>query len=106
MRALVGRIWNAAATTDARPMLKGVYLDVETSTLTATDSYMAARVPCEVEDGDESGCIPVAALKEADGQSLRVSGGTATLTYLDGGTRTWKLIEGQFPANVAEIFKA
>lgn len=96
MIATTGRIWEAASNESSRPVLCGVYFDAKAGTLTATDSYVMARVPCEVEEGDESGLIPAEAVKTANGKSLRVSDGKATLTLPDG-ERTWNLIEGTAP---------
>ena len=104
MKATTGRIWEAASKDELRPVLTGVYFDAEKATLTATDSYIAARVPCEVEDGDESGLIPAAALKMAAGRSLRIADGKATLA-LPNGERSWDLIVGLFP-KVDEILAA
>lgn len=47
----------------ARPVLTKIHLNVEAGEIQVTDSYMAARFPVEVEDGDTSGPIPVDALK-------------------------------------------
>lgn len=97
MIANVGRIWEAASKERGRPVLMHVSFDVEKATLTATNSYLAARVPCEVEDGDESGLIPADAIKTAAGKSLRIADGKATLKLPDG-ERTWPLLVGsKFP---------
>jgi hypothetical protein len=104
MKATVGRIWEAASKDDSRPVLTHVSFDAKAGTLTATDSYILARVECEVEDGDESSLIPAAALKQAKGQSLRVSDGKATLQLPDGGERSWPLLDGAFP-DADKIFK-
>lgn len=96
MIGTTGRIWEAASTDPSRPVLTGVYFDAKAGTLTATDSYVMARVPCDVEEGDESGLIPAEALKTANGASLKVADGKATLTLKDG-ERTWNLIEGTAP---------
>jgi hypothetical protein len=96
VKANVGQIWEAASTEPTRPILTGVMFDAGAGTLTATNSYIAARVPCEVEEGDESGIIPAEAIKTAKGESLRVAKGKATL-QLGNGERSWTLIEGVFP---------
>ena len=96
MIAHTGRIWEAASDDNARPVLMGVYFDAKAGTLTATDSYIMARVPCETEKGDESGLIPAEALKVANGKSLLVADGKATLKLSDG-VRAWNLMEGKPP---------
>lgn len=102
MKATTGAIWEAASTVDSRPILNHVRFDAVAGTLTATNSYIAARVPCEVEDGDESGLIPAAALKAAKGASLVIRDGKATLKLADG-ERSWDLHDGVFP-DVDKIF--
>lgn len=96
MKATTGAIWEAASKDDSRPVLNLVQFDAEQGTLTATNSYIAARVPCDVEKDDESGLIPAAALKEAKGRSLAIRDGFATLSLYDG-ERRWKLGDGSFP---------
>ena len=92
MRATHGRVWEAASQKGERPALTGVFFDAERGTLTASDIYIAVRVPCEVEDGDESGVIPADALKAAGAESLSVRGGKATLKLKDG-ERSWSLLD-------------
>lgn len=96
MRATTGAVWQAASKDEMRPVLTAVRFDADKGTLAATNSYIAACVPCEVEEGDESGLIPAEAVREAKRNSLRIADGKATL-QLPGGERTWKLIEGTFP---------
>lgn len=104
MKATTGAIWEAASSDDSRPVLNHVQFDAVAGTLMATNSYIAASVPCEVEEGDESGLIPAVALKEAKGRSLAIRDGRATLKLSDG-TRTWDLLtDGQFP-DMASIFE-
>ena len=91
MIANVGQIWKAASTEKSRERLLGVFFDADKGLLSATDSYIMARVPCQVEPGDESGVIPAAALKEAAGRSLKIADGKAVLTLPDG-ERVWKLL--------------
>jgi hypothetical protein len=93
VKATTGRIWEAASTEASRPVLMHVMFDAKKGTLTATDSYVIARVPCEVEEGDESGLIPAAALKTAAGKSLHIADGKATLKLADG-ERSWPLLTG------------
>lgn len=103
MKATTGAIWEAASSDDSRPVLNHVKFDAVAGTLTATNSYIAAVVPCEVEEGDESALIPAAALKAAKGSSLRVRDGKATLKLADG-ERSWDVLaEGAFP-DMASIF--
>lgn len=97
MKATHGRIWLAASTDVSRPVLTHVFFDAEKATLTATNSYIAARVPCAVETGDESGLIPAAAVKAAKGESLGVTGGRATLRLPSGEERSWPLFNALFP---------
>lgn len=97
MKATVGRIWEAASTDPSRPVLAHVAFDAKQKTLTATNSYVLAQVPCEVEAGDESGLIPAEAIKAAKGESLRIADGKATLKLRDG-ERSWTLLaNGTFP---------
>lgn len=100
MKATVGRIWEAASRDAGYPVLTHVRFDAVEATLAASNSFIAARVPCEVEDGDESCLIPAAAIEEADGRSLRVADGKATLQFKDGGERSWPVmsIDVKFPA--------
>ena len=102
MRVTTGRIWEVAATDESRPVLTCVYFDAKNGTLAATDSYIAARVPCDVDEGDESGLIPAEAVETAGGRSLLVRDGKATLSFGDG-ERTWNLVEGTFP-DLDEVF--
>ena len=85
-----------------RPILNAVRFDAKSATLTATDTYIAAQVPCKVEKGDESGIVPAAALKEADGKSLRIADGKAVLKLPDG-ERSWDLLEGTYPDAVDKV---
>lgn len=97
MRAHIGNIWKAVSKDEVRPVLCHVAFDAEKGTLTASDSYILAQVPCEVEPGDDSGLIPADAIREAEGRSLRVAGGKATLSLPDG-ERSWNLLtDGVFP---------
>lgn len=50
---------------DRRIQIAQPYLDVEAEALVATDSYVLAVVPVEIEEGDASGPVPTAALTEA-----------------------------------------
>lgn len=49
----------------SRPVLTRVHLNAEQSVVEVTDSYMLARFPVELDEGDTSGPIPVDALKAA-----------------------------------------
>ncbi len=102
MIATVGRIWEAVAHDVTRPILTAVRFNAEAATLTATDTYIAAQVPCKVEEGDESGIIPAVALKEANGKSLRIANGKAVLKLPDG-ERSWDLLEGAYPEAVDKV---
>jgi len=68
----------AACSSDAsRPVLTYAYLDAERAELQATDSYIAVRVPVELEPGDASGFVPCEALERSrkrDAGSLRLNG--------------------------------
>lgn len=48
-----------------RLQLRDAYLDVEKNRVLATDGYVAAIVPVEIEAGDTSGYIPTEALTQA-----------------------------------------
>lgn len=52
-----------AAKDASRPVLNTVHLNAEKSEVWVTDSYMAARFPIELDEGDTSGPIPIDALK-------------------------------------------
>jgi len=47
----------------SRPVLSKVHLNVDASEVWVTDSYMAARFPVDLDDGDTPGPIPVDTLK-------------------------------------------
>lgn len=49
----------------SRPVFQIVHLDIEHSEVRATDSYMAARFPVQLDEGDTDGPIPVEALKSS-----------------------------------------
>lgn len=102
MIANVGRIWEAVATDTSRLVLTGVRFDAEAATLTASDTYIAAQVPCKVQEGDESGIIPAAALREANGGSLRIADGKAVLKLSDG-ERSWDLLAGPYPEAIDQV---
>jgi hypothetical protein len=91
----------AASRDDSRPVLTHVYLNAEKSRLEAADSYKAAIVPCELEEGDESGLIPapaIAAQRKASKYAaapLRVNGNVELATPEN--TQTWTKGEGQWP---------
>lgn len=52
-----------ASKDESRPVLTMVHLNAEDSVVEVTDSYMLARFPVELDEGDTSGPIPVDALK-------------------------------------------
>lgn len=58
-------IERAADPKGLRPALHCTWLDVEKKRLYASDSYIMASVPVEVDEGDVSGQIPLAATKQA-----------------------------------------
>ena len=47
----------------SRPALTKVHLDADKAQVVVTDSYMLARFPVDLDEGDTSGPIPVDALK-------------------------------------------
>jgi hypothetical protein len=49
----------------SRPRIAQPYLDVDAQVLVATDSYVMAIVPVEIDENDVSGAVPTAALAEA-----------------------------------------
>lgn len=59
---------------DQRSQIAQPYLDVEASALVASDSYVLAIVPVEIEEGDASGPVPTAALIEARKRTKRRKG--------------------------------
>lgn len=65
----------------ARPVLTKVHLNVEQSVVEVTDSYMLARFPVELDEGDTSGPIPVDALKASRKAPIR---GHSTRIALNG----------------------
>ena len=94
-------IERVASRDKSRPVLSHVYLNTEKGRLEATNSYAAAMIPCEVEDGDESGLIPGDALKAQrkasrySAMSLSVNGDIRLST--SEGEQSWKKGEGQWP---------
>ena len=85
----------------SRPVLTHVYLNAEKNRLEATNSYAAVLVPCETEEGDESGLIPAEALKaqrkasKYSAASLSVNGDVRLST--PEGEQAWKKGEGRWP---------
>lgn len=85
----------------SRPVLSHVYLNTERARLEATNTYAAALVPVEIEEGDDSGLIPAAALKaqrkasKYAAASLGVNGKVTLAT--SEGEQTWLKGEGQWP---------
>lgn len=65
----------------SRPALTKIHLDAEKSQVVATDSYMLARFPVELDEGDTSGPIPVDALKASRKPPL---GGVFTAIHANG----------------------
>lgn len=59
------KIEKAAGRSDYRPAIAQPYLDVEEKVIVATDTFMMAIVPVELDDGDTSGAVPTQALVEA-----------------------------------------
>ena len=93
-------IERVASRDKSRPVLSHVYLNTEKGRLEATNSFAAAMIPCEVEDGDESGLIPSDALKAQRKasryyRSLSVNGDIRLST--SEGEQSWKKGEGQWP---------
>lgn len=95
-------IERAASKDAARPILTYVHLNTELERLEATNSYVAAVIPVEVEEGDESGLIPVEAIKaqrkasKSEAASLTVNGDDARLSTPEG-EQSWRKGEGTFP---------
>jgi len=95
----------AASTQESRYTLQAVKADVEGKRIIATDSHVLAIVPCEFADGDQSTLIPLAVVKELRAMQraqkkipLEVAiNSTIKTTGIDGATREFKALEGQFP---------
>ena len=106
-------IWEAASDDESRPVLTCVYFDVEQATLSASDSYILAEVPCVVEAGDISGLIPAIALRKAAAAALGsftnrdaqvvVADGYATFTGKHGEEQRWPLVDGTFPFSTVAV---
>lgn len=65
------KIEKAASKNTLRTVIEQPYLDVDAKVLVATDSFMLAVVPVEVEEGDTSGPVPVQAITEARRRSTK-----------------------------------
>lgn len=85
----------------SRYAIHGVYLDVAKSSLVATNGRSLASIPCEVEEGDVSGIIPVEAVKLAGkgrGDTGRICvNGNVRVLDAKGVETTMAKIEGNFP---------
>lgn len=106
-----------ASKDESRPVLSKVHLNVEASEVWVCDSYMAARFPVDLDEGDTSGPIPVEALKAARKPPLRGSEGRILVNHhvdvvMDGKGQTHsdpyvtlprESAEYQFP-NLDELF--
>lgn len=92
-----------ASTDDARPLLRAVYLDVDSKTghkVVATDSRRLSVFPCGVLPLAESVIVPVARFlgwSKLEGET-RIGAGKGVFTLVCGKwTFTIKLVEGRFP---------
>lgn len=72
------RIESAAARDSWRPILLSPYLDTKRKRLVATNTFILASVPVEIEDEDTDGPIPLAAIAAA--RKLQRKDGVATIT--------------------------
>lgn len=77
-----------ASSNQSRPTLTKVHLNAEAGMVEVTDSYMLARFPVELDEGDTSGPIPVEALKASRKPplkglptSIRASGDTVDVHH-------------------------
>lgn len=59
------KIETCAAKNDVRDYLNYVYFDAKAGTLSASDGHQAMRIRCEIDPGDVSCLIPVAAFAAA-----------------------------------------
>jgi DNA polymerase-3 subunit beta len=102
--AALGQVAVAASTDDARPILTGVFFELEEGKLrmVATDSYRLAVRDVPAVAAELNGLVPVKALKElgrsVGSSSLRVAIADREAAFAsDRGTLTARLIEGSFP---------
>jgi hypothetical protein len=68
------KITAACSTDKSRPVMCDLHLDAELGELQATDSFIAARIPVELEKGDTSGPIAakeIVAARKAKAESLK-----------------------------------
>jgi len=101
MRVKLEKVASRDAT---RPVLTHAFLrvDGERATLEACDSYKLARIPVELEAGDEEGFVPVEALttaRKARAESVSVNGSVD----IPGGPSFPRPELGQFP-NAVQLF--
>lgn len=96
------KIEKAASEDEMRPAIAVVYLDVENERLVATNSYVLATVPVEIEEGDVSGNISLDTIAEARRRQPRkqeaavTANGEAAVSF-KGGTATFERPDTTFP---------
>ena len=78
-----------------RPVLTNVHLDVDKGQVVATDSYMLARFPVELDEGDTSGPIPVDALKASRKPPLKLRTGEDGVSIR--ANRNVEVVQGEAP---------
>ena len=59
-----------ASPNDLRPALQNPYLDVDNKCVVATDGHKLVKIPVELSEGDTSGPVPLAAIKDARQRKL------------------------------------
>lgn len=78
----------AASRDEARPALTGAWLDTASGELRATDSYIAVRMPVEIDAGDADGWLTADALERSrkrDGGGIAANGSATVYTVPAGG---------------------
>jgi len=78
----------AASKDQSRPALTGAWLDTAAGELRATDSYIAVRMPVEIDAGDADGWITADTLERSrkrDGGGIAANGSATVYTVPAGG---------------------
>ncbi len=97
------KIEKACSADRTRPVLTCAYLDVENRKVVATDSYVLAVLPCEIEEGDTAGLIPSAAfpaLRKAskhEGGTLAANGSARVVDPFEQTSQDFPRPDGQYP---------
>jgi hypothetical protein len=84
----VPKVSAAASRDDSRPALTGAWLDTAAGEVRATDSYVAVRMPVEIDSGDADGWLSVDTLERSrkrDGGGVAANGSATVYSVRYGG---------------------